>query len=202
VISAVESFSDLVLTKLEKGHTRADVFAALEIVRQAGITLRPSLVPFTPWATLEDYLELFDIVDSHDLIDATDPVQYTIRLLIPPGSALLAGSDVHRFLGPLNQAGFQYEWTHPDPRMDKLHREVSAAVESAASAGEDPVATFVRLRAIAYRFADRQPPAPTVSRTQSRNRHRPPRLTEPWFCCAEPTNDQLHPLHTKGYGEV
>ena len=202
VISAVESFSDLVLTKLEKGHTRADVFAALEIVRQAGITLRASLVPFTPWATLDDYLELFDIVESHDLVEATDPVQYTIRLLVPPGSALLTRSDVRRFLGPLDQAGFQYQWTHPDPRMDKLHREVSAAVEAAASTSEDPAATFDRLRAIAYRFADRQPAAPTASRTPSRNRHRPPRLTEPWFCCAEPTERQLHPLHTKGCGEV
>src|SRR5439155_1950193 len=72
VISAVESFSDLVLAKLEKGHTRADGFAALEIVRQAGITLRASLVPFTPWATLDDYLERFDIVGSHDLVEATD----------------------------------------------------------------------------------------------------------------------------------
>jgi radical SAM superfamily enzyme YgiQ (UPF0313 family) len=202
VISAVESFSDLVLAKLEKGHTRADVLAALEVVRQAGITLRPSLVSFTPWATLDDYLELFDIVESCELIDATDPVQYTIRLLIPPGSALLARSDVHRFLGPLDQTGFQYQWTHPDPRMDKLHREVSAAVEAAAGANEDPVATFDRLRAIAYRFADRQPPAPMVSRPQSPDRHRPPRLTEPWFCCAEPTESQLRPLHTKGYGEV
>ena len=202
VISAVESFSDLVLAKLEKGHTRADGFAALEIVRQAGITLRASLVPFTPWATLDDYLELFDIVGSHDLIDATDAVQYTIRLLIPPGSALLARSDIHRFLGPLDQAGFQYRWTHPDPRMDKLHQEVSAVVEAAARTSEDPVTIFDRLRAMAYRFADRQPPAPTAARTQSYDRRRSPRLTEPWFCCAEPTESQLHPLHTKGYGEV
>src|SRR3989475_787357 len=124
------------------------------------------------------------------------------RLLIPPGSALLTRSDVRRFLGPLDQAGFQYQWTHPDPRMDKLHREVSAAVEAAASTSEDPVTIFDRLRAIAYRFADRQPAALTASRTPSRNRHRPPRLTEPWFCCAEPTERQLHPLHTKGCGEV
>src|SRR5713226_9573769 len=195
VISAVESFSDHVLAKLEKGHTRADVFAALAIVRQAGITLRASLVPFTPWTTLDDYLELFEIAESRDLVDATDPVQYTIRLLIPPGSALLTRSDVRRFLGPLDQAGFQYQWTHPDPRMDKLHREVSAAVEAAASTSEDPAATFDRLRAIAYRFADRQPVHPMASGTPSRDRHRPPRLTEPWFCCAEPTERQLHPLH-------
>ncbi|TMQ68719.1 MAG: radical SAM protein, partial [Candidatus Eisenbacteria bacterium] len=48
VVSAVESLSDTVLAHLEKGHTRADVFAALGILRQAGIALRPSLVSFTP----------------------------------------------------------------------------------------------------------------------------------------------------------
>src|SRR5207247_11291900 len=112
--------------------------SALSIGRQAGIRLRASLVPFTPWTTLDDYLELFDIAESRDLVDATDPVQYTIRLLIPPGSALLTRSDVRRFLGPLDQAGFQYQWTHPYPRMYNHHREASAAVQPAASASDDP----------------------------------------------------------------
>src|SRR3989449_8949672 len=57
VVSAVESLSDVVLANLEKGHTRADVSVALDILRRAGITLRPSFVPFTPWATLDDYLD-------------------------------------------------------------------------------------------------------------------------------------------------
>jgi radical SAM superfamily enzyme YgiQ (UPF0313 family) len=59
VVSAVESLSDTVLAHLDKGHTRADVFEALAIMRQAGIALRPSLVSFTPWTTLDDYLETF-----------------------------------------------------------------------------------------------------------------------------------------------
>lgn len=58
MVSAVESIGDVVLANLEKGHTRADVPVALEIVRRAGIALRPSFVPFTPWTTLDDYLEL------------------------------------------------------------------------------------------------------------------------------------------------
>src|SRR5207245_7240013 len=44
VVSAVESLSDVVLANLEKGHTRADVSVALDILRRAGITLRPSFV--------------------------------------------------------------------------------------------------------------------------------------------------------------
>ncbi len=58
VVSAVESLSDEVLARLAKGHTRADVFAALDVCRAAGVALRPSFVAFTPWSTLDDYLEL------------------------------------------------------------------------------------------------------------------------------------------------
>ncbi|HET8580222.1 MAG TPA: CUAEP/CCAEP-tail radical SAM protein [Nitrospiraceae bacterium] len=202
VISAVESFSDLVLAKLEKGHTRADVITALYVVRTAGITLRPSFVAFTPWTSLEDYLELFDIVEANDLIDAIDPVQYSVRLLIPPGSALLAQSGIQRFLGPLDQAGFQHQWRHPDERMDRLHRMVSAAVEQASLTGEDPAITFDRLRALAYQVADREPVVAGSSTSPSVKRRRPPRLTEPWFCCAEPTVGQVRPLHTKGDREI
>src|SRR3569623_1388074 len=103
------------------GHTSGDVVVALYMLREAGITLRPSLVAFTRWTTLDDYAAMFVMVEAHDLIEAIDPVQYAIRLLIPPGSAFLLQpaqqESIERFVGPLDQAGFQYPWTHPDPRM-------------------------------------------------------------------------------------
>ncbi len=68
-------------------------------------------------------------------------------------------------LGPLVPEAFYYKWTHPDPRMDELHRAVSAAVEQAARDAEDPGATFYRVRELAETAAGR-----------------PPRLTEAWFC--------------------
>src|SRR5439155_1362573 len=76
VVSALESLSNVVLANLEKGHTRADIPVALAIVRRAGIALRPSFVPFTPWSTLADYLDLLDFVEAERLIDHVDPVQY------------------------------------------------------------------------------------------------------------------------------
>lgn len=194
VISAVESFSDEVLSHLNKGHTRADVIIALEILRRAGIVMRPSLVAFTPWTTIEDYREMFDLVQSHDLIDAIDPVQYSVRLLIPPGSALLSqpngAAPIRQFLGPLDQAGFQYPWAHPDSRMDRLHHDVSTMLEEAAKADEDCTRTFDRLRELAYRRAGRTLPAAKRS-GPALSRRRSPRLTEPWFCCAEPTRTQF-----------
>ncbi len=202
VVSAAESFSDAVLARLHKGHTRAEIATALEILRSAGIALRPSLVAFTPWTTMDDYLEMFEIVESLDLIDAVDPVQYSVRLLIPPGSALLSRSDVERFIVSVDQAGFQYRWKHPDGRMDRLHEAITAAVEEAAGTCEDPSATFDRLRALSHGVAERPLPASRGGAARARERRRPPRLTEPWFCCAEPTAQQFRPLPAKGLAEV
>lgn len=181
VVSAVESLSDVVLANLEKGHTRADVCVALDIVRRHGITLRPSFVAFTPWTTLEDYLEVLDFVAAEGLIDQVDPVQYTIRLLIPPGSALLSRPAIRPSLEDLDPAGLTYRWRHPDPRMDRLHSEVSELVEEAARSGEDPAVTFHRVRSVAAVRAGRDRSAGAI-RLPPPERPIPPRLTEPWFC--------------------
>lgn len=39
--------------------------------------------------TLDDYLEMLRFVETQGLIRHVDPVQYSIRLLIPPDSAIL-----------------------------------------------------------------------------------------------------------------
>jgi radical SAM superfamily enzyme YgiQ (UPF0313 family) len=202
VISAVESFSNHVLEQLHKGHTEADIIATLGILREAGIALRPSFVAFTPWTSLDDYERMLDMVEAHDLIDATDPIQLSIRLLVPPRSALLAKSDIQRFLGPLDQAGFQHPWTHPDERMDRLHQAVSAIVEAGAKEEDDAMVIFDRIRAIADEIAGRHAASSTRTRVRRPDRPKPPRLTESWFCCAEPTTQQFRPLQTKGHGEI
>lgn len=202
VISAVESFSDHILGLLHKGHTAADIISALSILRDAGIALRPSLVAFTPWTGLDDYDRMLDMLETHDLIDATDPVQLSIRLLIPPGSALLSQSDILRFLGPLDQAGFQYRWTHPDERMDQLHQAVSAIVETGVKNDGDPMIIFDRIRAIVDEISGHHATSSRPTRASRPGRLKPPRLTESWFCCAEPTTQQFRPLLTKGHGEI
>ena len=179
IVTAAESLSDTVLANLAKGHSRADVFAALHAVRAAGIALRPTWVPFTPWTTLDDYRELLDVVEAHALIDAIDPVQYSIRLLVPPGSLLLETDAMRPFLGPLVEGAFYYRWTHPDARMERLHAGVSALVAGAADARGDVTATFNRIRRLADETAG-APPRPDAA--QPPERTRPPRLTEPWFC--------------------
>jgi radical SAM superfamily enzyme YgiQ (UPF0313 family) len=180
IVSAVESLSDVVLARLEKGHTRADVFTALGITRDAGIALRPSFVAFTPWTSFDDYLELLDVVVAEGLIDQVDPVQYAIRLLVPPGSALLDKPWMREHLGDLDEAALTYEWRHPDARMDRLYERVGRIVEEGAARSEDAAVTLGRIRAAAESGSGRRRAAP--HRETARGGRRSPRLTEPWFC--------------------
>jgi radical SAM superfamily enzyme YgiQ (UPF0313 family) len=178
VVSAVESVNPTVLAKLAKGHTAADIETALGLLDAAGVAMRPSLMPFSPWETLESYLALLRFVARHDLIECIDPVHYSIRLLVPPGSLLLADPARDAWLGELDAANFTYRWRHPDPRMDALHGAVAAIAEEAAAHGEPATATFGRIWEAAHAAAgESAPPVPAPGR-----RPRPPRLTESWFC--------------------
>jgi radical SAM superfamily enzyme YgiQ (UPF0313 family) len=176
-ISAVESVSNEVLQILEKNHNRAGIAEAVQILRAAEIAPRPTWVAFTPWTSLGDYLDMLAFIEEHDLIDNVDPVQYTIRLLVPPGSYILNRPEMKPHLGPLDQASFSYRWTHPDPRMDRLHKAVSALVEKDVANGVDPADTFYKVWSVA---SGRKTGA--VAPTLPPNRIRAPRLSEPWFC--------------------
>jgi radical SAM superfamily enzyme YgiQ (UPF0313 family) len=196
IVSAVESLSQDVLSHLKKGHTRDDVLEALAILDKAGIPMRPTLVAFTPWTTPHDYMDVLSFVSEHDLIDHVDPIQYSIRLLVPPGSALLDNDesqehaqtkkeDTLAWLRTLDEASFTYRWEHPDRRMDILHREVSALVEIAAREQWGNYPTFAEVCALAELYLGEILPHGTVDEDHSRTRaaRRPvPHLSEPWFC--------------------
>ncbi len=189
IVSAVESLDDEVLRHLKKDHTRADVEEALRILDAAGIPMRPTFVAFTPWTTARAFLDVLDFVADHDLIDAVDSVQFTIRLLVPPGSALLADADVEAWLGPLDEAAFTYQWAHPDPRMDQLQRALARRVEAAAGMRQPAEKTFASIRAKAHEVLG-IPATEGVARVRASVRRPAPRLSEAWFCCAEPTSKQ------------
>ena len=179
IVSAAESLDDRVLGYLAKGHTRADLVTALGAARAAGIALRPTWVAFTPWTTLEGYREWLDFLAAESLVDHVDPVQYGIRLLVPPGSLLLDLPEMGAHLGEKVAGGFHHRWRHPDPSVDRLADEVAALVAAAAERNEDAALTFDRVRALAAAAAGAAPPPPLGLPA---DRRRPPRLTEPWFC--------------------
>ncbi len=186
IVSAVESLNDTVLQRLDKGHTSEDVGTAFMLTEQAGISLRPSLLPFTPWETLDSYIELLNFFEEGHYIEHIDPVHLSIRLLIPPGSALLATTESHEWIGELDAASYTYRWQHPDARMDELQKNVAALAESAENKNVDPLETFFQVKALtlAARGEDF-----SVAEALQRYGERKilPHLTESWFCCAEPT---------------
>jgi radical SAM superfamily enzyme YgiQ (UPF0313 family) len=181
IVSAAESLSDAVLAHLEKGHTRDDIALALRLTRNAGIALRPTWVAFTPWTSLDDHRAWLDYLEVENLIDAVDPVQYGLRLLVPPGSLLLESAGLRPHVGALEQETLSYRWTHPDPRMDALQAETAQVVARAVEEKADAPVIFDRVRALAATAAGVPAPAP-VAAGMSRGRERPPRLTEAWFC--------------------
>jgi len=180
VVSAVESLDDGVLARLDKGHTRADVAAALALTRAAGLVLRPTFVPFTPWTTLDQLADLVDFIDREDLAGCVDPVQLSVRLLVPPGSLLL-GPDTRAAFGELDPAALSHRWTHPDPRVDRLQLAIAAIAADAAEHGRPAELVFAEIRELVHRASGRVSagaPRPLALA----HRPPPPRLSEAWFC--------------------
>jgi len=192
VVSAFESVSDRILAVLHKGHTAADMSEAVIALRSHGIEIRPSWLPFTPWTTLDDLAALVDFVVAHDLIANVDPVQYSVRLLVPDGSLLLAEPAMTAHLGGYDPARLGWTWAHPDPVVDHLQVEIAALVE--AQVGGDPDRTFDQVDALIRSYVSNAAQRPARGSASVGPRGQRARLTEPWFCCSEPTEAQLAPL--------
>jgi radical SAM superfamily enzyme YgiQ (UPF0313 family) len=184
VTSAVESVDDAVLARLGKGHTRADFAAAVARCRDAGITLVPTFVPFTPWTTLDGYVDLLDEIDRLDLVEHVAPIQLAIRLLVTARSALLELEDLRAVLEPFDAASLVFPWRNADSRVDALQGRVMTLVAAggARARGElfDAIADIARAAAGRPPTSRRRPAGRVV-----------PTLTEPWYCCAEPAPAEL-----------
>jgi hypothetical protein len=188
VTSAVEAVDDTILERLDKRHTRADLESVLSSFRAARLTLSPTFVAFTPWTTADGYVDLLDTIHRLGLVEAVAPVQYAIRLLIPAGSRLLELGEVRDLVEEFDSAALVFPWCHPDPAVDELQREVMAVV-AAVAPDADRAGVFARVRELAYARTGRVPPV--IEPATAGGSRDVPRLSEPWYCCAEPTEGQL-----------
>jgi hypothetical protein len=150
-------------------------------MNQVGIPLRPSLMPFSPWETLASYIALLQFFEDRRLIEHVDPVHFSIRLLIPPGSALLNTVEGEPWLGELDPAAYTYRWRHPDPRMDTLQCQLAALVEEAQRVQADPIATFFHIKSLAL-AANGQDMCVSCAIQAYGPEKVLPHLTETWFC--------------------
>jgi radical SAM superfamily enzyme YgiQ (UPF0313 family) len=188
VISAVESVDDAVLAHLDKGHTREDFLHVVRTFRKLGMTLHPTFVPFSPWTTLESYLHLLGVLDREGLAENVAPIQLGIRLLIPEGSRLLELEQIRHMVEAFDAQALFYPWKNADPRVDALSAQVQAIAAAGEKQKEPRSASFERIWNAAHIAAGMTAPPLRASRQASLP---VPFLSEPWYCCAEPTTDQL-----------
>ena len=152
-----------------------------------GIEIRPSFLPFTPWTTLDDVADIVDFVAAHDLVANVDPVQYTIRLLVPEGSLLWSRSLRRSRLGPYDAERLSWTWSaRPTPPSTELQTRLARHRRGRPDrrrADRPDLRTGPGRRARRRRAPPgrRARPAPPERLQHCRGEGRP-RLTEPWFC--------------------
>ncbi|MGH7076522.1 MAG: CUAEP/CCAEP-tail radical SAM (seleno)protein [Acetobacteraceae bacterium] len=185
ITPAAESFDDRTLDALAKGHRGADIGTAARLCRDLGIAFSPTFVAFTPWTTIESYRDMLQAIADLGLVESVAPIQLAIRLLIPEGSALLELAEIRALIGPFDRDLLCYPWRHPDPAVDRLAEEVMAMVEAGAEAGRSRTEACL---GIAAHLAALGVPLGAMPRAgQSLPQ---PAMSEPWYCCAEPTARQ------------
>jgi len=180
IVSAVESLDDSVLRKLDKNHTRADFFRVVENCFRSGLALQPTFVPFTPWTTMENCLDLFEQLHLLDLVEAVAPIQLAIRLLIPAGSKLLELDDVRELVGPFDANALVYPWKNANPAVDALCEELQEIAATSEKLKRGRTATFERMWHAAE-FAAHQTAEERVG-PHLPSRATVPFLNEPWYC--------------------
>lgn len=164
IVSAFESTNDHLLELLDKGHTSEEMGKAVQLVRDAGMEIRPTFLPFTPWTNLADILNLFEFLERWNL--DVDPIQLTIRLLVPEDSLLI--EPARDVLGAYDSRLLGYVW---ESELDALQRSFATIVEH----GTDDLLNQMFHAALQLAGEDMRDLRIDVEEGR-------PRLTEPWFC--------------------
>ncbi len=180
IISAAESLDDAILQKLQKGHTRSDFFRLVEECRRVNLTLQPTFVPFTPWTTFENYLDLLQNLRRLNLIEAVAPIQLAIRLLLPAASRLLELDEIRQIAGPFDSSALVYPWKNPNPALDRLAEELQDVVAVGEKKKQSRAVTFEQIWRTANRAAGREVEESAMPILPARATV--PYLNEPWYC--------------------
>jgi hypothetical protein len=145
-------------------------------MRDAGLPLSPTFIPFTPWTSLDSYADLLRTLAELDLVEHVAPVQLAIRLLIPEGSRMLELEEVRALVGGFDREKLAYPWRHPDPRVDELQQRVESVVGLIAKHDTPRPRVFAAVCEQVKEFAPEWTAAPRPARATI------PYLTEPWYC--------------------
>jgi hypothetical protein len=150
------------------------------IFRKLGMVLHPTFVPFTPWTTLESYLDLLGVLREKKLIENVAPIQLAIRLLIPAGSRLLELTDVRQLVAPFDPAALVYHWRNPDPHVDMLGEEIEEIVAIGEKRKSSRREIFAHIWKAAHEAAGVK--SEFAAQPVLVSRAAIPYLSEPWYC--------------------
>ncbi|MGF1618343.1 MAG: CUAEP/CCAEP-tail radical SAM (seleno)protein [Acidimicrobiia bacterium] len=184
VVSAFESVDDTTLRILDKGHTVADMSEAVAVMREAGVHLRPTWLPFLPWTTTDDIAEIFRFLASERLSASVDPVQMAIKLLIPEGSLLVDRPEVKSHLTHFDPEALTWRWNFESSEAELLQKELDRIAAAASDCQQDTHTTLLAMWEMVSSVTGQDLGRLVRSEVQV------PRLSESWFCCAEPTVGQ------------
>lgn len=187
VTTAVESVDDKILEYLDKGHTAVEFEQVVGLMSEHDIALAPTFIPFTPWTTISNYIELLDKIAELKLIMCVNPVQLSLRLLIPSGSRILELPKEQTCITEFNPASLGYTWIHRDTEVDALQENIRHWTEKAESRNLSRLEIFNGIRQIALKAAGREESDVTADQCGDTV----PAHSESWYCCAEPTEQQL-----------
>ena len=188
VTTAVEEVDNEVLSKLEKNHTRSDFEEVVQITNALGLKLSPTFIPFHPWTSALGFVDLLSMIRDLSLIESVSPVQLGIRLLIPKGSRMLELKEVNQFLGDFREEKMSYSWEYGEKRVDELHSKVLEAIQLGVSEGANRRLIFEQVWTLAHNAVGQSVPMLPL---QSSGSSFVPVMSEPWYCCAEPTDEQV-----------
>ena len=187
VTTAVESVDDTILEYLDKGHTATEFEQVVSLMKQHAIALAPTFIPFTPWTTVSNYIDLLNKIAELKLIMSVNPVQLSLRLLIPSGSRILELPKQETCITDFNPASLGYTWVHRDAEVDALQTNIRNWTEQAESKGLSRLEIFNGIRRIALNAAG----SDEKDVTEEQCGEPVPVHSESWYCCAEPTEQQL-----------
>ena len=184
VISAFETTNDHVLNILQKNHSSNDLNKAVELSLENNIDIRPTWMPFSPWTEQNDLISIIKLIENYKLRETVDPIQLTIKLLIPKNSLILKRPEMKEYLLNYDPASFSYAWKYKFPNIDNIQNELFTYVLQHES--ENEYTQYLGLVDILESHTGE-----TLLNPEKYNQRIVPKLSETWFCCAEPNKIQL-----------
>ena len=184
VISAFETTNDKVLNILQKNHTSDDLRTAVELSLENNIDIRPTWMPFSPWTEKSDLVNIIKLIENYKLRETVDPIQLTIKLLIPKNSLILQSGEIKQYLESYDPSSFSYSWKYENSVIDEIQNSLFNYVLENESV--DEYTQYLGLVKIIESYTDN--PLLVHSDYPMKN---VPKLSETWFCCSEPNKIQL-----------